>query len=254
MIRILLTSVGRRVELVQAFRNAANRLGIRLTIIGADITDTAPALVYCDRTVIVPRISNPEYIPALLQICREQQIDGLLPTIDTDLLLLSENKESFAEIGTQVLISRPEKIRICRDKRNTSAYFNSLGLYAPEAVSDIKDYRGGFPAFIKPIDGSSSIGANRADDLQELQMYADQLGSYVIQPFAAGTEYTVDVFCDWNGAPVYITPRVRVAVRGGEVLKTHIHHQESVISEIQTLIADFKPCGPMTVQLIRDEK
>ena len=254
MIKLLLTSVGRRVELIQAFQNAANRLGIRLTVIGADITDTAPALAYCDRTVIVPRISDPEYIPALLRICREQQVDGLIPTIDTDLLLLSENKESFAQIGTQVLISRPEKIRICRDKRNTSAYFNSLGLYAPEAVSDIKDYRGGFPAFIKPIDGSSSIGANRADDLQELQMYADQLGSYVIQPFAAGTEYTVDVFCDWNGAPVYITPRVRVAVRGGEVLKTLIHHQESVISEIQTLIADFKPCGPMTVQLIRDEK
>lgn len=254
MIRILLTSVGRRVELVQAFRNAANRLGIRLTIIGADITDTAPALAYCDRTVIVPRISNPEYIPALLQICREQQIDGLLPTIDTDLLLLSREKERFAQAGTKVFISAPDKIQICRDKRTTSAYFCSLGLFAPEAVSDIKDYCGGFPAFIKPIDGSSSIGANRADSIQELELYAQQLENYVVQPCVTGTEYTVDVFCDLQGAPVYITPRVRVAVRGGEVLKTRIHHQEQIVSEMHTLISDFKPCGPMTVQLIRDEE
>jgi len=253
-VHILLTSVGRRVELIQAFRNAANHLGIRLTIIGADITDTAPALAYCDKTVIVPRISNPEYIPALLQICREQRVDALVPTIDTDLLLLSKEREQFLQVGTRVLISATDKIQICRDKRTTSAYFNSLGLYAPEAVSDVKDYQGGFPAFIKPIDGSSSIGANRADNLQELQMYADQLESYVIQPFASGTEYTVDVFCDFSGKPVYITPRIRTAVRAGEVLKTQIHHQEQIITEIQSLIADFRPCGPMTVQLIRNEE
>lgn len=253
-IQILLTSVGRRVELIQAFQTAAARLGIRLTIIGADITDTAPALAYCDKTAIVPKISNPEYIPALIEICRSQKVDALIPTIDTDLLLLSTVKEQFLQVNTQVLISNTDKIRICRDKRTTSAYFHSLGLYAPEAVSDIRQYCGGYPAFIKPIDGSSSIGANRADSLQELQMYADQLGSYVIQPFAAGTEYTVDVFCDFVGSPIYITPRIRAAVRGGEVLKTQIHHQEQIISEIQTLIADFKPCGPMTVQLIRNEE
>lgn len=253
-VHILLTSVGRRVELVQAFKAAATRLGIRLTVTGVDITDTAPALAYCDRTAIVPRISDPGYIPALIELCRKDRVDGLIPTIDTDLLLLSTVKQQFLDVGTKVWISNTDKIRICRDKRTTSAYFTSLGLYAPEAVSNVGEYRGGFPAFIKPIDGSSSIGANRADSLQELQMYAEQLGSYVIQPFATGTEYTVDVFCDFEGSPIYITPRIRCTVRGGEVLKTRIHHQEQIVSEIQTLIADFQPCGPMTVQLIRNEE
>ena len=36
--KILITSVGRRVELVQAFRHAADELGVGLTIIGADIS------------------------------------------------------------------------------------------------------------------------------------------------------------------------------------------------------------------------
>lgn len=253
-VTILFTSIGRRVELVQEFRNAAQCLDIRLTIIGADITDTAPALAFCDEAVIVPPISDPDYIPQLLRICREFGIHALVPTIDTDLLILAKEKNRFTEIGTKVWVSAPEKIAICRDKRLTSDYFVSLGLNAPQAVSDVSEYESGFPAFIKPIDGSSSIGANRAENLEDLETYANQLGEYVIQPFVQGNEYTVDVFCDADGAPIYITPRVRMAVRAGEVLKTKICHHKQIESEMLKLIRDFKPCGPITVQLIRNEK
>ena len=47
-IHILITGVGRRVELVQAFRQAALKLEIDLKLYGADMTGTAPALAYCD--------------------------------------------------------------------------------------------------------------------------------------------------------------------------------------------------------------
>ena len=49
-INILFTGVGRRVELLQAFRNAALVLNKDLKIYGADMTGTAPALAYCDYT------------------------------------------------------------------------------------------------------------------------------------------------------------------------------------------------------------
>ena len=41
--KILFTSVGRRVELIQAFQKAAEGLGEDLTVIGGDFSDTAPA-------------------------------------------------------------------------------------------------------------------------------------------------------------------------------------------------------------------
>lgn len=44
--KILFTSVGRRVELLQAFRAAAEKLDIALTVMGADITKSAPALFF----------------------------------------------------------------------------------------------------------------------------------------------------------------------------------------------------------------
>ena len=252
--KLLFTGVGRRVELMQAFRAAAERCRIPLTLYGADITDTAPALQFCDEAVFVPRIRDENYIPTLLEVCERERVDALVPTIDTDLLILAENRSRFAKIGTKAVISAPEKVSICRDKRRTADYFESVGLKSPHPVDDADKYDGGYPAFIKPKDGSSSIFAYKVNTPEELKAYAGQVPDYIIQPFVAGTEYTVDAFCDFDGKPLLITPRIRLAVRSGEVLKTQIAQDDTIISEMKRLLADFKPCGQITVQLIRDEK
>lgn len=250
-IRILFTSVGRRVELMQAYRKAAEELGIDLVIYGADMSDTAPAMYFCDKKEIVCRIKSPEYIPNLLEICKRESIDALIPTIDTDLLILSQNKKKFTEIGTTVLISAEDKVKLCRDKRFTADYFIKCGLKSPVPIDDYAKYNAGFPAFIKPKDGSSSINAYKVNDADELRAYAGMIDDYIIQPFVDGTEYTIDIFCDFDGNPIFITPRERVAVRSGEVLKTRIEQNDTIIKECKKLIDDYKPCGAITVQLIQ---
>lgn len=251
--RILFTGVGRRIELLQAFRNAALVLKKELKIYGADMAGTAPALAYCDFTRRVVAMKDPGYIDKLLDICLSDHIDLLIPTIDTDLLILSENKEQFEAIGTRVMISAPDKIRICRDKNNTSQFFVDCGLHAPMPVNDWKEYKSGFPAFIKPKDGSSSINAFKVENEEELEVYAGQVEDYIVQPFVSGREYTIDIFCDWDGEPISIVPRERLQIRAGEVLKTQICMDSIMIEEAKVLCAAFKPCGPMTVQLIRDD-
>lgn len=252
--RILFTGVGRRVELMQAFRQAANRLNVILKLYGADMAGTAPALAFCDYTRKVCGMRDTDYIPQLLRICEADHIDLLIPTIDTDLLVLSQNAAKFDEIGTKVLISKPDKIAICRDKNYTADFFESCGLKAPRTVNDYQLYHGPYPCFIKPKDGSSSINAFKVENEAELKVYVEQVGDYIVQPFIEGTEYTVDIFCDYEGNPVFITPRIRVAVRAGEVLKTEIAMDEKIIEECRNLIAGFQPCGPMTVQLIRQNR
>ncbi len=254
MIRILFTGVGRRIELLQAFRNAALVLNKDLKIYDADMAGTAPALAYCDYVRRVVAMKNPAYIDDLIEICKEDKIDLLIPTIDTDLMILSENRESFEQIGTKVMISAPDKIIICRDKNNTSQFFVDCGLHAPMPVNDWKEYKSGYPAFIKPKDGSSSINAFKVENEEELEVYASQVEDYIIQPFVSGKEYTIDVFCDWNGNPISIVPRERIQIRAGEVLKTQIFMDQTMIEESKALCKAFKPCGPMTVQLIRDDE
>ncbi len=250
---ILFTGVGRRIELLQAFRNAALVLGKEIKIYGADLAGTAPALSYCDYTRKVVAMKDPNYIDCLIDICKTDKIDLLIPTIDTDLLILAENKEKFTAIGTRVLISAPDKILICRDKNNTSQFFVDCGLKAPMPVNDWREYEGGYPAFIKPKDGSSSINAFKVEREDELEVYANQIDDYIVQPFVSGREYTMDVFCDWDGEPISIVPRERVQVRAGEVLKTKIFLDETMIEEAKAICRAFKPCGPLTIQLIRDD-
>ncbi len=252
-LHILFTGVGRRVELMQAFRQAALHLGINLKLYGADMAGTAPALTYCDFTRKGCGMGEPGYIRQLLEICKEDHIDLLIPTIDTDLLILSKNVQEFEKEGTKVLISKPEKIAVCRDKNYTADFFESCGLKAPRTYNNYKKYSGEYPCFIKPKDGSSSINAFKVNDLGELEVYAEKIGDYIVQPYIEGKEYTIDVFCDFDGSPIYITPRERVAVRAGEVLKTKICMDDRMIQESQKLIEKFRPCGPMAVQLIRQD-
>ena len=251
--RILFTGVGRRIELLQAFRNAALVLNKELKIYGADMAGSAPALAYCDYTRRVVAMKDSGYIQNLIDICEDDHIDLLIPTIDTDLLILSENKEKFEAISTRVMISAPDKIRICRDKNNTSQFFVDCGLHAPMPMNNWREYKSGFPAFIKPKDGSSSINAFKVENEEELEVYAGQIEDYIVQPFVSGREYTIDIFCDWAGNPISIVPRERLQVRAGEVLKTQICMDSTMIEEAKALCAAFKPCGPMTVQLIRDD-
>lgn len=252
-VRILVTGVGRRVELMQAFRQAALQLEIDLKLYGADMAGTAPALTYCNYIRKICSMTDPDYINQLAGICKRDNIDLVIPTIDTDLLVLSKNVEVFEQIGTRVLISRADKIKICRDKNFTADFFEECGLKAPKTYNDYSKYDGGYPCFIKPKDGSSSINAFKVKDFEELAVYAEKIEDYVIQPFIEGLEYTIDIFCDFEGNPIYITPRERVAVRAGEVLKTRICMDETMIQESRQLIEKFKPCGPMTVQLIRQK-
>lgn len=250
---VLFTSIGRRVELVQCFRKAAKKMGQNTVIIGVDVSDTAPALLFCDKAIKICKITDNNYIQMLLEICVQEKVDLIVPTIDTELLILAKNRENFAAIGVRVLISTVDKITLCRDKRFTADFFAECGLETPYPVDSIENYQEGYPCFIKPKDGSSSIDAYRVDSLGELEALAERIENYIIQPFIEGREYTIDILCDFEGEPVYITPRERLAVRSGEVLKTCIVQDPIMIRESLCIIEKFRPCGPITVQLIREK-
>ena len=237
---------------MQAFRDAALINNINLKIYGADINATVPALAYCDYAKIICPMRDANYIPDLINLCQSENINLIIPTIDTDLYILAQHKQDFAKINTRVLISEPDKIKLCRDKNLTAKFFQDCGLNAPKTFDDINKYNLSYPAFIKPKDGSSSIGANKANNFEELELYAKNLNDYIIQNFISGTEYTIDIFCNFDGQALSIVPRERIALRAGEVLKTKIFLDEKIISEAELIIKNFKPCGPLTVQLIRD--
>ena len=253
-INVLILSAGRRVELVRCFKDARDSLNISGNIVAVDISNTAPAIYHADKFYLVPRISDDSYIDKIINICKIENINLIVPTIDTELQKLSDNKE-LIELNTdaKVLISRAEVIKICRDKYNTQDFFEENGFGVPKLITkehiESKDYS--FPLFIKPLNGSSSVNTFKVKNEKELDFFLEYVPNPLVQEFIEGNEYTVDVFTDFNSNPITIVPRQRLATRGGEVLKGITRKDREIIDEIKKIVDILKPIGHITIQCMK---
>ncbi|MEM1296872.1 MAG: carbamoyl phosphate synthase large subunit, partial [Verrucomicrobiota bacterium] len=97
-------------------------------------TDMEPSLSsacqLADGSFQVPRVTSDEYLECLLGICQDNAVRMIVPTIDTELLFLAENRTHFEAIGVEPIVSDPTLIRICRDKRKTHDFFLAKGIKA----------------------------------------------------------------------------------------------------------------------------
>jgi carbamoyl-phosphate synthase large subunit len=252
---LLVTCVGRRVELLQALRRAAEQLGIGLRIVGTDQSPTAPALGCADERVIVPTIGDAAYIGTLLDTARRTSANAILPTIDTDLLVLSQNREEFARLGCTALIAEPEVIRTCRDKIATYNFLRSRGIdtpatYSPDEIRAASPRT--YPMFIKPRDGSASVHVFRLDDDADLDFYLRKLRDPIVQEFVDGVEHTLDVYVGLTGEPRCVVPRARWQVRGGEMSKGVVVKDREVMQAGRNVVRQLGPSvrGLVTLQCI----
>ncbi len=254
---ILILSAGRRVELVQSFQKAAKRLNIKSNVVAGDCSETAPAIYFADRKAILPRINEDNYVDEIINVCKREGIRLVIPTIDTDLLLLSEERERIeSESGAVVLISSTEVISICRDKINTQKFLEENGFKIPKMYSEEELDSGEleFPLFIKPKSGSSSINTFKVNNIEELATYRSLIKEPIVQDFMEGKEFTVDVFLDFDGNLITVVPRLRMATRSGEISKGKIVKDEEIIEDIKRLVEVLKPIGHITVQLMKTNK
>ena len=251
MINILFTCVGRRVELVQQFQKAKAAKNIQGSILCSDMSPLAPALYYGDDHFILPALKDKLYIDALLQLCIDQEVSLIIPTIDTELELLTENANRFEAIGTKLLVANGYTIQLSQDKYLTFKFFKSLGLDTPSTYLAKEMDNIELPCFAKPSNGSSSINTFKINSKRELDFFKDYIPNCIIQDYIIGTEYSIDIFSDFDGNPIYITPRIRLATRSGEVLKSKIVHDLELINFSKMICEKLKSTGPITIQAIK---
>lgn len=250
-INVLITSCGRRVELVKEFVKARKNLGINGKIIAVDINRTAPALYFADYYELVPRINSADYIDSLISVIKKYNINLIIPTIDTELQVLADNKTRIKkETGAIVMVSDPVVIDICNNKIKSAEFFKKNGFAVPKTLTlqDIEDKNYTFPLFIKPLNGSSSVNVFKVNTERELSFFLDYIDDPIVQECVSGIEYTIDAFIDFNGKLISAVPRQRLQTRGGEILKGVIDMNENIISDITRMIDKLKPIGHITIQ------
>lgn len=253
-INILILSVGRRVELIECFRNAAQKLKINSKIIATDISSTAPAVYFADKRYQIPRIGEEGYLQSIVDICQTENVKLIVPTIDTELKILADYKNWIEEkCDAKVLISDKRVIDICRNKKNTQKFFEENGFGVPKEIK-MDEIPLEFPVFIKPLDGSSSINTFKVNNVEELEFFKKYIKNPIIQEFMSGTEYTIDAFLDFDGNIISVVPRIRLATRAGEVLKGKISKDRDIIDDVKRLLNVLKPIGQITIQCMKTNK
>lgn len=251
---ILLSSAGRRVALLRAFREDAKALDVGLRVIATDMSRLTAAGMVADELVQVPPVEDDGFISSMLSVCQDRQVDLVVPTIDPELPVFAKERSSFQEIGTSVLISDSATINIASDKAETHAWLTA------RAFPTVQQCRAGdrsprnqewpLPLVAKPVGGSASEG------VMFLQSYEEAEGlpeDYIVQTRAAGEEFTVDVWVDANGRTRCAVPRRRIKVRAGEVAKGVTCNRKDIAS-LASSLAEALPGtrGPITVQLFAD--
>lgn len=269
--RILLTSVGKRVQLVKHLQEDNH-------IIGIDMSDLAPARCFVDSFYLVDAYDTVGYTNRLIEICRREKVDMVIPLYEKEFFILDARREDFKEIGTLLLLSHREIIEACDDKLLTYKFMRANGIDVPKSLvlADLYDREEGkiideevvreqlsFPLITKPRQGMGSQGVVRLGSYEDLLSFFSSvefgdLDRYLIQEVCPGVEFTVDVLCDLSGNILSIVPRQRLEVRAGEVVKARSVQNDLIINKTRELVEklnkedNIKAIGPLNIQCFLD--
>jgi carbamoyl-phosphate synthase large subunit len=208
---VLITSVARKVWLVEAFRRAVGPLGGR--VLAADTDPFAVGLRLADGSVDLPRQDGPGFEAALLAACVVHGIRLIVPTRDGELAWFADRRARLAEAGVVVMVAGPAVIELCQDKRAFAEHCLAAGFAVAEIAPSREAVR--LPAFARPRRGAGGRGAGRIDDRAALARL-DPWDDWVVQPLVEAPEYTIDLFADFSGAVLSVAPRQRLRVVAGE--------------------------------------
>ncbi len=251
---LLFLNVGRRVELIRAFRDAFQRLKRGGRLIGTDINGWAPALYEVDEARLLPHSSCAGFGEALARLCQQRGVAVVIPLIDPDLIPVAQAKPQLEAVGTRALISPLQTVLWCRDKRVLYQRLAREGFPIPRVIGLEAVRKSDLPLFVKASNGSAGLHAVKVNTLDELRFVARQVPRAVIQEFLEGDEVTVDVFSDWESRPLLAVPRRRLKVRAGEVSVGCVERDPEVEALACSVAARLKTVGPVNVQVFRSRR
>ena len=253
-INILILSAGTRNKIVQYFKKT---LGENGKVIATDMSTIAPAIYEADKYYIVPRITEPGYIDIILDICKKENISGVLSLIDPELSLLAENEYKFKNVGTTVIGSSYELCERALDKMKMFEWLRSHGYNCAksyvdknEFFADVKTGKANYPAFVKPVRGSASIAISKVFDNETVDLLFDHSDNLMIQEYLDGQEIGADCYIDLlSGELVSVFTKKKIVMRAGETDKSVSFKDEKLFELIKKFVNESGWRGQIDIDI-----
>lgn len=244
MVKVLITSVSRKVVLVRSFK----RYGV---VYVTDIDSLSPAIYVADFFYKSPLTLSPEFPEFIVNLVRRERINLIIPTTDDDLMVIASIREALIEEGAFPLVSSPQVVLTCNDKLKTYDFFKSNVIPTPETFT-FDEFKGfsclPFKAIFKKRFGRGGRGSFSLNEGSPIPENISE--DYLVQRYIDGKEYTIDAFVDFHGRVISVVPRERLLVSEGVSIRGRTVKSEKLISWGKRICELLKPIGPVNIQCI----
>ena len=200
----------------------------------------------------MPRIDDPAYVPTLAELVRLHDVGLVVPLTDLDQVILARAREALAP--ALVLLPGPEVCEALGDKWLAHLLFEERGIDTPRTwlPADLPA-DAPFPLLVKARVGFGSRHIYRCRDRAELEFFLKFTPvQSMIQSVCTGEEYSIDVFCDFEGRCLNAIPRTMIESKGGESIKGMTIKEWDLIDVGRSVAETLRLVGPANIQCFRE--
>ena len=226
--RVLVTGAGGP-SAVSILKSLARPPAVDLWAADIDRHAAGLYLVPAPRRLLLPRGDDPAFVGALLEWCRSEAVDLVIPTVDAELLPIARRRSAFVEAGIDVMLASEACLATCLDKWLLAQ--RCVGrLPVPrtelhDGSVDLRSWR--LPVILKPRSGSGSRDVVRIDHPAELARYQPD-STRIVQEYLPGEEYSIDVLADPAGTVLAVVPRARLRIDSGVAVAGRTIHDDEL--------------------------
>ena len=255
---ILILSCGTRDKVVQYFKEVFAGEG---RVVTTDCNPYAPALYESDAHYIVPRMTAPGYIDVIFDICKKEQITGVLSLIDPELSLLAKHEEDFKKLGVTVIGSSYELCERTLNKWEMYCLMKEHGYPCAKTYKDLQAFKEAadkgeitYPVFVKPMRGSASLQISKANDYEMAEFLFSHGDEMIIQEFMQGQEIGVDCYIDLiNKEVVSIFTKKKLVMRAGETDKAVSFKDEELFNQVEKFVLENGFAGQIDIDIFEND-
>lgn len=261
-VTVLLTGAGAPGTKGALYSLKNNFDGRKVRTVGVDIQDDVNGRYFCDSFHRIVKPSEKEFIPLIIDICKDEGVEVVLPQVTEELFPFSERADEFRKEGIAVIVSGKRAIDEANNKYNLMEVSRKLGLPTAEfcsvdTFSDLRDAAKALgwpkkPVVVKPPVASGMRGLRIIDEsfdrksafysekpsgvhvrLEEIEAsIGESFPRLMMMEFLPGREYTVDCL---QANRLTIIPRSRDLIKVGITFNGTVEKNDAIIESTRRL-------------------
>lgn len=253
-----------------------------INLIVADANEHSSGRYLSKNFIKIPKADNDNFIDFMLDVAQKRKIDIIFPLVTKELFKFSENIKQFNDVGTKIIVSNLDDLKIANNKTALYIHLYDRGIEVPKffPAKNLLELRQGIsyigypnsPFCVKPSISNGSRGVRIVNEqIDEFNLLFDEkpnglftthdqlistlshrpFPELLVSEYLPGEEYTVDTIVH-NSVPILIIPRKRVKTNGGISVQGVFEKNSEIIKYCTDILKTLNLDGPIGLQVKQD--